>query len=191
MWAVGPTVIRLVGRPAISLRIESHAPLPDPPFVVAANHYSHLDPPLIGASIRRTVRFLALDELAEANRFLAGALPLFGAIPVPRVRLPIGALRTAIARLEAGEVVGVFPEGTRVARWGDRAPKRGAAWLACRTGTPLVPVAVVGTDRVFGVDNSFRRAPVRVIVGRALAPDGEDATSLTVRWADWMESRLG
>ncbi len=184
-------MIRGVAKLAFSYRVETLAPLPAPPFVVAANHYSHFDPPVIGAALRTTIRYLALDELADASRFLAWVLPTFGTIPLSRSALPIGTLRVALARLSRGEVVGLFPEGTRVARWGDREPKRGAAWLACKAGAPLVPVAVIGTDQVLGIDNRLCRGTIRVVIGRAMDPDGADPTSLTADWFDWVNTHLG
>jgi 1-acyl-sn-glycerol-3-phosphate acyltransferase len=190
LWRIGPPLIRVVGRIGFSLGHERLATLPPPPFVIAANHFSHLDPPAIGAVLGGPIRYLALDELAGANRFLAGVLPTFGAIPVSRTRLPIAAIRSALSCLERGEVVGVFPEGGRVARWGDAELKRGAAWLAIRAGVPLVPVAVIGTDHAMGLDNRVGRAAIRVVVGPPLSPRDADPTILTERWSLWIESQL-
>jgi 1-acyl-sn-glycerol-3-phosphate acyltransferase len=135
------------------------------------------------------IRFLALDDLFGANRFLAGILPAVGVITVSRRNASIAGVRTALAHLDAGEAVGVFPEGTRVRRWGDRPPRRGAAWLAVRTGVPLVPVAVLGTGKAMGLDNRPHRAPIRVVVGEPM-PAGDDSFELTRRWADWVGEQL-
>jgi len=189
LWWAGPPAVRVLGRAFFSLRIDREAPPPSPPFVVAANHYSHLDPPLVGAALGLPVRFLALDEVLSTSRFVNWLLLGCGAIPTPRRKPPIGAVRAALARLAVGEVVGVFPEATRVARWGDLGPKRGAAWLALRASVPLVPVAVVGTGRALGLDNRLRRAPVRVVVGRAIPPDRSDAGALTAEWEAWVTAR--
>jgi len=190
LWSAGPALFRLVGHLAFSLRVERFGPLPSPPFVLAANHYSHFDPPAIGAVLGTPVRYLAVDELFGASRIFDTVLTGFGAIPVSRTRLPISTIRVALARLDAGEVVGVFPEGRRVPHWGSLEPRRGAAWLAVRTGVPLVPVAVLGTGRVFGMDNSLRLGPIRIVIGGPMPPDGEDATTLTARWAGWMSEQV-
>jgi 1-acyl-sn-glycerol-3-phosphate acyltransferase len=189
LWSVGPGVVRMAGRLGFSLRYEKPATLPRPPFVLASNHYSHLDPPAIGAVLATPIRFLALDDLFGANRFLAGILPAVGVITVSRRNASIAGVRTALAHLDAGEAVGVFPEGTRVRRWGDRPPRRGAAWLAVRTGVPLVPVAVLGTGKAMGLDNRPHRAPIRVVVGEPM-PAGDDSFELTRRWADWVGEQL-
>ena len=190
LWSAGPVMVRPVGRVAFSMRIELQADLPPPPFVVAANHYSHLDPVVIGASVGKPIRYLAVDELFGISATFDRLLGWVGVIPISRSLVPIRTLRVALARLEAGEIVGVFPEGTRVSRWGDLSPKRGAAWLAVRAGVPLVPIAVVGTDRAFGLDNRWHSARIRVVVGRPLSADPEDASALTSTWEGWITDQL-
>lgn len=190
LWSVGPVAARALGRLAFSLRIERHGDLPPPPFVIAANHYSHFDAVAIGAAVRSPIRYLAVDELFGNSAIFDRVLGWSGAIPLSRSRVPIRTLRIALARLEAGDILGVFPEGTRVARWGDHAPKRGAAWLATRAKVPLIPVAVTGTDLAFGLDNRLRWAPIRVVVGQPMGPHSEDATRLTAKWESWTAAQL-
>ena len=190
LWWAEPPVIRAVGRAFLSLRIERQAILPPPPFVVASNHYSHFDSPAIAAALDLPIRYLALEDLFDVNPLLDWLIDGFGAIPTPRDRLPYGALRVALGRLAAGEAVGVFPEATRVSHWGTLPPKRGAAWLSVRAEVPLVPVAVIGTGRAFGLDNRLRRAQIRIVIGEAMSHKDTDATVLTKRWADWMTSQI-
>lgn len=187
---MAPPVLRGVGRAFFDLRIEREAEPPNPPFVIAANHYSHFDPPVIGAAVDIPIRFLALEDLFGANRILDWLVVGFGAIPTPRARYPIAAVRTALNALEAGDVVGVFPEATRASHWGTLPPRPGAAWLAKRAGVPLVPVAVAGTGRAFGLENRLRPARVRVVIGQAIAPDGGDVGELTERWAGWVGRQI-
>lgn len=190
LWSVAPPVIRVIGRSLFALRVEIEAALPSPPFVIASNHYSHFDPALVGAVVGRPVRFLALEDLFGANRLLDWLIVGFGSIPTPRLRHPISAVRTALHALRAGDVVGVFPEATRVSHWGTLAPRRGAAWLAVRAGVPLVPVAVIGTGRALGLDNRPRIARLRAIVGEPLEAEGATTDELMTRWSEWMTSRL-
>ncbi len=175
------------------LRIDRGQGFPAPPFVIAANHYSFLDPPLVGAVYGKRARYIALIDLYGNHKSLDWALDAWGAITVRRGAVPFGAVRQCLAHLESGGVIGLFPEGIRVERFGDAGFKPGAAWLAARTGVPLVAVAVKGTDQVLGIDNKFRKGRVEVIVGPTLHPTGTDRAAvddLTRRWADWVGQTL-
>lgn len=189
LWGLASPAFRFAGRTIFGLEIERQAPVPDPPFVIAANHYSHFDAPLIGASLGLPVRFLVVADFFGNSRLLDWLVLGAGGIPLPRRRVPLAPLRTALSALDHGEVVGVFPEGTRVTHWGTLPPKRGAAWLAVRAGVPLVPVAVIGTGRVFGLDNRLRRGRIGVVIGAPMT--GADAAELTDRWARWMTETIG
>jgi 1-acyl-sn-glycerol-3-phosphate acyltransferase len=190
LWTVSPPVVRGVGKAFFSLEVVREADLPPPPFVMASNHYSHLDPPAIGCALGHPIRFLALEDLFGVSRLLDWLVEGYGSIPTPRNRVPVAAVRTALAALENGESVCVFPEATRVSHWGTLAPKRGAAWLAVRAGVPLVPVAVIGTGQAMGLENRIQRAPIRVVFGEALAP-GNDPAALTERWREWTAAQIG
>jgi 1-acyl-sn-glycerol-3-phosphate acyltransferase len=135
------------------------------PVVVAANHFSHLDPPLIITNLDRYARFLAVDDLYGKSRVFDLALDFFKAIPLDRDGYPIRAMREAIGHLDDGNVVGVFPEGRRVESWGGDQPKRGAAWLAWMTGASLIPIAIHGTSHSLSPgENGFHRTAVHIWV---------------------------
>lgn len=192
LWRGWP-LLQAVGLAAWRLRVDRGGGFPPPPFVVAANHFSHLDPAIVGLVYRRPVLFLAVDELYGIHRPLDATLDLFGVVPVTRTGVPLGAMRACLRHLAGGGVVGVFPEGTRVRRWGDHRPKPGAAWLAARAEVPLVPVAIAGTDRAFSVDNRLGRARIRVKVGPALRAAGRsrsEVDALTARWWEWTGAAL-
>lgn len=175
------------------LRIESPHGFPEPPFVVAANHYSFLDPPLVGAAYLGRVRFMTLSDLFGNYRLLDLALDTFEVIEVRRGSVPLGPVRQALEHLAHGGVVAVFPEGRRVWHFGDRPYAAGAAWLAVRAGVPLVPVAVSGTDQVMGVDNQLHRGRAEVVVGPPMRAEGVDRRAvdeLTGMWADWVGAAL-
>ncbi|MCE2530577.1 MAG: 1-acyl-sn-glycerol-3-phosphate acyltransferase [Acidimicrobiia bacterium] len=148
------------------------ARLPKGPFVAVINHFSLLDPPIAGLAIRRPVRFLALDEIWGVHRALDAVLVLFDSIPVSRSdRQAVGALRAALRHLESRHPIGVFPEGRRVAVWGEMPLKTGAAWLAIRASVPVVPVAIWGSQHAMPMDGMrIRRAPIRVVVGLPIDP---------------------
>jgi 1-acyl-sn-glycerol-3-phosphate acyltransferase len=158
------------------------------PLVVAANHFSHLDPVVVGLVVKRPMRYLAVDELYGANRVLGPLITWLGTIPLSRTRIPLGALRLALAELAAGDAVGLFPEGVRVWRWEERPPKRGAAWLAFRTGAPLLPIAITGTDEAMGRGTGrISRRPIHAEVCTPILPEEfaghpDPVTAMTEVW---------
>jgi glycerol-3-phosphate dehydrogenase (NAD(P)+) len=117
------------------------------PALIAANHRSFLDPFVIGALARRPVYYMAKRELFE-RRWQARLLGALGAFPVDRGAGDEQAMETARALLGRGECVAIFPEGTRVRRGPLGRPRRGVGRLALQTGAPVIPVAVIGTERV-------------------------------------------
>jgi 1-acyl-sn-glycerol-3-phosphate acyltransferase len=133
------------------------------PVVLAVNHRDFLDGPLLFGYLGRPVSFLVKTEAYTPRA--APFLQTTGQIPVVRTRLDIGAVRTAVRLLEAGGVVGVFPEGTR----GDgfvRTAKPGVGYLALRTGAVVVPVACHGTDSL--KHRRLRRPEVHIVVGEPI-----------------------
>jgi 1-acyl-sn-glycerol-3-phosphate acyltransferase len=140
--------------------------IPDGPVILAANHRSFLDPFIIGICLRRPIYFVAKQELF--HRRLAGwFLNCLGAFPVRRGESDEEMMATALALLERGEAVVIFPEGTRKRSGGLREPKRGVGRLALESGAPVVPIAIAGTERV---RRGWIIRPVRVAIrcGRPL-----------------------
>jgi len=115
--------------------------------IIAANHRSFLDPFVIGTLVGRPVYFVAKAELFK-RRLPAWWLSSLGAFPVDRGNGDRDAMETARRILERGDVVVIFPEGTRTRPGGLGRPKRGVGRLALETGAPIVPVALIGTEAV-------------------------------------------
>jgi 1-acyl-sn-glycerol-3-phosphate acyltransferase len=117
-------------------------------LVVASNHFSSLDPPVMGVSVPREVNYMAKKELFE-NRYLRALALGLRAFPVDRTRSDLGAIKHALRLLGNGVAVGIFAQGTRNA--GDVAALDGAAYLALRAGVPLQPAAIWREGRRFHV----------------------------------------
>jgi 1-acyl-sn-glycerol-3-phosphate acyltransferase len=147
-------------------------------FVLASNHLSNLDPWPLGLTLfpRRHPRFMAKSELYWFP--LGKLLDWVGAFPVDRGARDTSALDTAVKLAQDGEVVGMFPHGTRLSKGlrKKREPKAhtGAARIAIAAGVPIVPVAIKGTDRL------TRLGPMRVAYGKPMAAEG-GARQLTDR----------
>ncbi|MGI8505405.1 MAG: 1-acyl-sn-glycerol-3-phosphate acyltransferase [Solirubrobacteraceae bacterium] len=136
------------------------------PVIVASNHRSFLDPFVIATMARRPMYYVAKQEMF-ANRFLAWILTALGAFPVQRGVGDTEMITTAKAILARGDIVLIFPEGTRTRPGALGRPKRGVGRLALETGAPVVPVAVIGTE---AVRRGWRIRPhkVRIRAGRPL-----------------------
>ena len=138
-------------------------------FVLAANHASNLDPWPLGLPLfpRRWLRFMGKSELF--NPLLGPILRAGGAFPVRRGERDVEAIRTAVELCRSGEVVVMFPEGTRrekgLRKTREARPHTGAARIALEAGCPLVPAAIGGTDRI------RRLGPLRVAYGPPVALD--------------------
>jgi len=144
-------------------------------YILASNHISHFDPPLLGSRFRRYVDWMAMEELF-VDSASAALMDWLCAFKVRRDGNDRTGIRTALRRLEAGRVVGVFPEG------GIRAGKGsvldgaqmwpGVSALCVLSGKPIVPGVILGTDRLYHKKNwfPFRRVPVWIGFGEAIFP---------------------
>jgi 1-acyl-sn-glycerol-3-phosphate acyltransferase len=150
--------------------------------IIASNHVSLFDPPVVGTAITRPVHFMAKEELF--------AIPLLGWIfrklksfPVRRATADRTAIRHAINLLENGEILGLFPEGTRSLTGKLGKPETGLAMIALKSGVPIIPTAVIGTNKVCK-DGQFLPHfvvkfgnPITVIKGKADKETMEDLSN--------------
>ena len=140
--------------------------------VIAANHCSYLDPPVLaGCSNRRIVHFMARDTLFS-NPLARWFFPRVGVIALDRTKGDLGALKKAIATLKEGRVIGLFPEGTRSPDGQMRAAKGGIGFLIAKGDVPVVPLYISGTFAAFpkGADK-FRPGRLVARFGPPIAPE--------------------
>jgi 1-acyl-sn-glycerol-3-phosphate acyltransferase len=137
------------------------------PAIIASNHRSFFDPFIIACMARRPMYYVAKRELFEIHPLLSWLLTALGAFPVDRGRGDRDTIATAKELLARGELVLIFPEGTRTRPGPLGSPKRGVGRLALETGAPIVPVALIGTE---AIRRGWRIRPhkVRARAGRAL-----------------------
>ena len=108
-------------------------------LIIAGNHISNFDPPLIGSLVPREIHFMAKRELFERQPLRWVSLHLM-AFPIDRAKGDTKGIKEALRLLRGGVAVGIFPQGTR--NTGDAAAHGGAAFLAQRADVPLQPVAL-------------------------------------------------
>ena len=143
-------------------------------FLLASNHISHFDPPIISSVVRRKIDWMAMAEFFPVPG-LGHFLRAVDAFPAARDRADRKTIRCAIERLRNGRIVGVFPEGG--IRDGARsllegAPLRaGASTLAHIAGAPIVPCVILGSDRLYAKRNwlPLRRTPIWIGFGRPIS----------------------
>lgn len=126
----------------------------DGPFIVASNHLSFLDSIIIQAICPRPVAFFAKAEYFTTPGVKGRAMKAFfesvGSIPVERGEqaASVAALDSLVDLLESGQGVGIYPEGTRSRDGRLYRGRTGVGWLALSTGAPVLPVGLIGTERL-------------------------------------------
>jgi 1-acyl-sn-glycerol-3-phosphate acyltransferase len=156
-------VIKIVVTPVLRvccrIRVEGKEHVPrSGPVILASNHRSFLDSIFIPLLISRRVTFVAKAEYFDDKRvawFFRGV----GQIPIRREGGSASerALESATAVLEAGGVFGIYPEGTRTRDGKLHRGHTGVARLALRTGAPIIPVGIIGSDEVQSIDTKMPR----------------------------------
>jgi 1-acyl-sn-glycerol-3-phosphate acyltransferase len=133
--------------------------------MVVANHLSSADPVLLGAKLGRRIMFMAKEELFS-NRFSSYFVRQFGAFPVYRGGPDRDALHQASQLLKKGQALGMFPEGKRSAGGGMNKAFQGSALIAYHNNVPILPVGIVGSERIRGFSWICRRPQITLNIGR-------------------------
>lgn len=120
--------------------------------ILASNHQSFLDPPLVGAALQRQLHFMARRTLFS-NPVFGAIIRAYDAFPVERNAADLGAVRHAMRLLREGKLVLLFPEGTRTRTGRLGAPKAGVSMIAERAGVPIVPMLIEGAYGVWPARN--------------------------------------
>ena len=155
-WVI-KAVLTPVLRFCVRIRVEGKEHLPrSGPVILASNHRSFLDSIFIPLVIRRRVTFVAKAEYFD-NKRVAWFFRGVGQIPIRREGGSASerALQSATEVLEAGGVFGIYPEGTRTRDGKLHRGHTGVARLALRTGAPIIPVGLIGTDEVQPIDSKL------------------------------------
>ena len=155
-------------------------------FIIAANHLSTLDPPLVCGIMDKGVAYMAKKELFE-NIFLRWWLNWLGAFAVDREKLGVSTIKTVKTLKETGWVLGIFPQGTRQEPGEISNITKGFASLAKSTKCGILPVGIVGTNEV-------KRLPftgkIIVKIGQVI-PYSNDVEDMVDKWGKAIEDLTG
>lgn len=176
-------IVWLLLLPFAKVRVlRSAKPLPKGRMIMASNHISHFDPALITGHFGRQIDWMAMEELFK-HPMAARVLLSVGAFPVHRGGADRAAIRTAIARLKDGAVVGIFPEGGiragETSILGGAEMRPGVAVLSAMAEAEVVPVVILGSERLYHRKNwrPFFRVPVWIAIGEPIPALGHHASS--------------
>lgn len=145
----------------------------DGAVIVASNHLNNADPPVVARAMGRPPIFMAKKQMLDIP-IIGLAFRAWGAFPVRRGEADLSALRNAIALVERGEMLLMFPEGTRSRTAKLTKGHPGTALIALRTGALVLPVAIIGTEGInwpsfFLKPRSVRE--IRVVIGEPFRLD--------------------
>jgi 1-acyl-sn-glycerol-3-phosphate acyltransferase len=172
-------VVRMLLNVLFFVRTSGNAHEPaDGPVVVCGNHRSLLDPPFVACYLKRKVHFMAKAELFKIPVFSA-MIRNYGAFPVARGGMSMETMKTAIKVLKEGNMLVVFPEGTRQKSAALGEGKKGAASLALRSGAKILPVAIIGEYKLFRPMKVIYGEPFDAAAAVAHLPSSEQGDVLT------------
>ncbi len=200
-YALGWCVARAVFRVVFRARFYGAEQVPrSGPVILAANHASYLDPPLVGAGLRRKVHFLARHTLFDSP-LLRAVLRSWEVVPVDRDGAGAAGLKAILDRLRAGGAILLFPEGTRTHDGRLQRARAGIGLVIAKSTCPVVPVRIFGTDEAWSRHQRWPRphrlvvnygAPLDFAAGRALARTADKARlkALYQEMADSLMARI-
>jgi 1-acyl-sn-glycerol-3-phosphate acyltransferase len=145
----------------------------DGPAIMAANHQSYLDPPLVGITCRAELYFLARKTLFE-NKLFGSILSRVNALPVDLSGGDLTAVRTIINLLKQGHRTVIFPEGTRSLSGQIQQARPGIGMIIAKTLAPVVPMRIFGSFQAWPKGGKIKPYPVTVVVGKPIRFKKED-----------------
>lgn len=191
---VRPIVIRLgwiLSKVLLDVRVDGIDNLRNSsqPLILIANHFSWFDAPILAVHLPFAPAFVVATE-SQRHWWFRAFIWVFHGIPIWRGRVDREAFQKSMEALSQGYVVGIFPEGGMDPEYAELVaqgrqishyvtgrqrpvlakPKTGTAWLATKANTAILPVGLLGTERVYRNMIRFRRTPVTLRIGRPFGP---------------------
>lgn len=129
-------------------------------LILCSNHVSNWDPIFISIGFSRKINWMGKAELFQ-NKVLAFLIKKLGVFPVNREGTDINAIKNALRVLKNNEILGIFPEGTRVREFNPKNAKHGAALLSIRSKSPILPVYIESNYKIFNKVNIYIGSPIK------------------------------
>lgn len=160
--------------------------------IIASNHISYFDPPMVGCGVPREMHYMAKEELFK-NPVFGAIIRSYNAIPLKRSVGDMAAFRKAVKLIKAGRAVLMFPEGTRSLSGKLLKPKAGVGMIGVMTSAPIVPVHVEGTNslsKAFWRKRRFRVSCAEPVIPSDYKDDSGDPKEQYQRVTDEVMKRI-
>lgn len=149
------------------LEVTGKENIPEEGVIIASNHISYLDPPIIGSVTPRRCNFMARKGLFDVP--VLGWMIKYAAFPVDREKPRPSTIKEAVRRIRNGHIVVVFPEGKRSETGDLQEPKPGIGMIAVMSKAPIVPAYISGADKALPINAKWlKRAGIRVVFGKPI-----------------------
>ena len=169
LYYMGKAITLIVAKITFGYKVINSKNIPSKgPFIIASNHISYYDPPLIGSATRRVCHFFAKRELFH-NKVLGWLLQQVNSIPVNRFGFDRNSINTVLEVLKNGGGILVFPEGTRSRNGKLREMKSGVGLLAIKSGATIIPALIKNSDAA--EKNRLTGKKVIVTFAEPIGPD--------------------
>lgn len=172
-YRFGRALIKLLNLILYNIHVEGEENIPETGGVVLCpNHISNYDPLAVATHMKRQVHFMAKAELYK-NFIVRKVLLAVGTIPVDRGKVSLETLKESLRVLKNGEILGIFPEGTRVKNGERRKPMEGFVVFALKTTSPILPVHIEGEYKFRGKINIKFGKPIELneYYGKKVKPE--------------------
>ena len=172
-YRFGRALIKLLNLILYNIHVEGEENIPETGGVVLCpNHISNYDPLAVATHMKRQVHFMAKAELYK-NFIVRKVLLAVGTIPVDRGKVSLETLKESLRVLKNGEILGIFPEGTRVKNGERRKPMEGFVVFALKTKSPILPVHIEGEYKFRGKINIKFGKPIELneYYGKKVKPE--------------------
>lgn len=174
LYRICHTLAFIAAKSAFQFQVFGHENMiEEGPAIMAANHQSYLDPPIVGITCKNELHYLARKSLFD-KPLLGALISRVNALPVDLSKGDLTALRTVIHLLKAGHRTLIFPEGTRSLNGQIQKGRPGIGMIIAKTLAPVVPIRIFGSFEAWPKGGKVRLHPITVVVGKPIRFTEED-----------------